>query len=172
MAVDQTDASTASELEREVARAHTVYGPEHPKMLELEAELTNAKARLENEVTKARDAVEREHLAATRRANELGRRVDSQRDLAIQQYARQTQLQLLRKEAEVGEVVAPSVGGGLTRGAVVTMGKQFFYDQVEKPLADAYSFASEGMARNMMLADAAEGIDAFLAKRKPRWRGK
>ena len=28
---------------------------------------------------------------------------------------------MLRKEAEVGEVVAPSVGGGLTRGAVVTM---------------------------------------------------
>jgi RND family efflux transporter MFP subunit len=28
---------------------------------------------------------------------------------------------VLRKEAEVGEVVAPSVGGGLTRGAVVTM---------------------------------------------------
>ncbi|HET7041823.1 MAG TPA: efflux RND transporter periplasmic adaptor subunit, partial [Gemmatimonadales bacterium] len=28
---------------------------------------------------------------------------------------------VLRREAEVGEVVAPSVGGGLTRGAVVTM---------------------------------------------------
>ncbi|MEP7382865.1 MAG: efflux RND transporter periplasmic adaptor subunit, partial [Gemmatimonadota bacterium] len=28
---------------------------------------------------------------------------------------------VLRKDAEVGEVVAPSVGGGLTRGAVVTM---------------------------------------------------
>ncbi|HEV2669941.1 MAG TPA: efflux RND transporter periplasmic adaptor subunit [Gemmatimonadales bacterium] len=28
---------------------------------------------------------------------------------------------VLRKEAEVGEVVAPSVGGGLTRGAVATM---------------------------------------------------
>jgi RND family efflux transporter MFP subunit len=28
---------------------------------------------------------------------------------------------VLRKEAEVGEVVAPSVGGGLTRGAVVTI---------------------------------------------------
>ena len=27
----------------------------------------------------------------------------------------------MRKDAEVGEVVAPSVGGGLTRGAVVTM---------------------------------------------------
>jgi enoyl-CoA hydratase/carnithine racemase len=57
-------------------------------------------------------------------------------------------------------------------GAVVTMGKQFFYHQVEKGLKDAYSVASEGMACNMMLADAAEGIDAFLGKRKPRWRGK
>lgn len=57
-------------------------------------------------------------------------------------------------------------------GAVVTMGKQFFYDQVEKGFKDAYSLASEGMAHNMMLADAAEGIDAFLAKRQPRWRGK
>ena len=28
---------------------------------------------------------------------------------------------VLQKDAEVGEVVAPSVGGGLTRGAVVTM---------------------------------------------------
>ncbi len=57
-------------------------------------------------------------------------------------------------------------------GAVVTMGKQFFYDQVEKGIKEAYSVASEGMACNMMLADAAEGIDAFLAKRMPRWRGK
>jgi len=57
-------------------------------------------------------------------------------------------------------------------GAVVTMGKQLFYEQVEKGLKDAYAFASEGMACNMMLADAGEGIDAFLGKRKPRWRGK
>ncbi|HZT62092.1 MAG TPA: enoyl-CoA hydratase [Burkholderiales bacterium] len=57
-------------------------------------------------------------------------------------------------------------------GAVVTMGKHFFYAQVGKSMKDAYSLASEGMACNMMLADAAEGIDAFLDKRKPRWRGK
>jgi enoyl-CoA hydratase/carnithine racemase len=55
-------------------------------------------------------------------------------------------------------------------GAVVALGKRFFYDQVEKGLADAYSLASEGMACNMMLDDAAEGIDAFLGKRKPEWR--
>ncbi|HKW38091.1 MAG TPA: enoyl-CoA hydratase [Burkholderiales bacterium] len=57
-------------------------------------------------------------------------------------------------------------------GAVVAMGKRFFYDQVEKGIEDAYALASEGMACNMALADAAEGIDAFLDKRRPRWRGK
>jgi enoyl-CoA hydratase/carnithine racemase len=57
-------------------------------------------------------------------------------------------------------------------GAVVAMGKRFFYDQVEKGLADAYALASEGMACNMMLDDAAEGIDAFIQKRKPDWHDK
>jgi enoyl-CoA hydratase/carnithine racemase len=57
-------------------------------------------------------------------------------------------------------------------GAVVSLGKRFFYDQVEKGLGDAYALAAEGMACNMMLEDAAEGIDAFIDKRKPDWRGK
>jgi enoyl-CoA hydratase/carnithine racemase len=56
--------------------------------------------------------------------------------------------------------------------AVLSMGKAFFYQQVEKSFDGAYSLASEGMACNMMLEDAAEGIDAFIAKRKPGWKGK
>jgi len=57
-------------------------------------------------------------------------------------------------------------------GAVVSLGKKFFYDQVEQGLGGAYALASEGMACNMMLEDAAEGIDAFIAKRKPDWKEK
>jgi enoyl-CoA hydratase/carnithine racemase len=72
-------------------------------------------------------------------------------------------------DAEVGKLAHKILAHS---GAVVTMGKQFFYDQVEKGFKDAYALASEGMACNMMLADAGEGIDAFLSKRKPRWRGK
>ncbi|MET0680862.1 MAG: enoyl-CoA hydratase [Burkholderiales bacterium] len=56
--------------------------------------------------------------------------------------------------------------------AVVRLGKEFFYDQVEKGIADAYALASEGMACNMMLEDAAGGIDAFLAKRSPDWKNR
>ena len=57
-------------------------------------------------------------------------------------------------------------------GAVVRLGKRFFYEQLEKGLTDAYLLASEGMACNMTLEDAAEGIDAFVAKRRPTWREK
>jgi len=56
--------------------------------------------------------------------------------------------------------------------AVVKLGKQFFYEQVEKGIADAYALSSEGMACNMMLEDAAEGIDAFIAKRPPDWKNR
>ena len=37
-------------------------------------------------------------------------------------------------------------------------------------LSAAYDLASEEMAANMMFRDVSEGIDAFIAKRKPEWR--
>jgi enoyl-CoA hydratase/carnithine racemase len=52
----------------------------------------------------------------------------------------------------------------------IAMGKQAFYDQIERNLPDAYALAGESMACNMLDPDAAEGIDAFLGKRAPRWR--
>lgn len=54
------------------------------------------------------------------------------------------------------------------RVAVAT-GKQMFYRQMEKQVADAYTFAGETMACNMMADDTREGIDAFIEKRKPDW---
>jgi RND family efflux transporter MFP subunit len=75
------------------------------------------------------DAAEARAAQAAARANSAAARVDAA--LASQRFAEvsleNTYIRapftgtVLRKEAEVGEVVAPSVGGGLTRGAVVTM---------------------------------------------------
>jgi enoyl-CoA hydratase/carnithine racemase len=53
--------------------------------------------------------------------------------------------------------------------AVVGLGKQVFYRQIEAPQAQAYAYAQEVMALNALLADAQEGMCAFLEKRAPRW---
>jgi enoyl-CoA hydratase/carnithine racemase len=54
--------------------------------------------------------------------------------------------------------------------AAIRHGKALFYRQRSLALEEAYACAGEVMARNMMEADAGEGIDAFLAKRRPVWR--
>lgn len=53
--------------------------------------------------------------------------------------------------------------------AAIRYGKAMFYQQRQMGLADAYTYAADVMARNMMEADACEGIDAFLEKRQPVW---
>ena len=54
----------------------------------------------------------------------------------------------------------------------VSAGKRTFYQQLDAPLEQAYALATEAMVCNMMTDDAAEGIDAFAAKRNPVWKGK
>ena len=53
--------------------------------------------------------------------------------------------------------------------AALRRGKAMFYRQRQMPLQEAYAFAAEAMAHNMMEADAAEGIDAFFEQRAPVW---
>lgn len=54
-------------------------------------------------------------------------------------------------------------------GRVLSIGKEAFGRQIEMGLEEAYAYAGQVMTENMMLADAAEGIDAFLQKRTPSW---
>jgi enoyl-CoA hydratase/carnithine racemase len=56
--------------------------------------------------------------------------------------------------------------------ATIKLGKDTFYRQLDRPLEGAYDTASETMACNLTLEDAAEGMDAFLQKRKADWRGR
>jgi len=53
--------------------------------------------------------------------------------------------------------------------AVVRLGKEAFYRQLEMGIADAYEHATEVMVKNMMAHDAEEGISAFVEKRQPTW---
>jgi enoyl-CoA hydratase/carnithine racemase len=54
---------------------------------------------------------------------------------------------------------------------ILKIGKEAFYRQAEMDVAAAYAYASEVMTENMLARDAAEGIDAFIAKREPVWQG-
>jgi enoyl-CoA hydratase/carnithine racemase len=52
----------------------------------------------------------------------------------------------------------------------VRTGKQMFEKQLRMELPDAYKFAGDTMASNMMESDTVEGIDAFIEKRDPKWK--
>lgn len=51
------------------------------------------------------------------------------------------------------------------------IGKHAFYRQVDLPQDAAYEQMSETMATNAVTCDAQEGMQAFLDKRQPVWRG-
>lgn len=53
----------------------------------------------------------------------------------------------------------------------IRIGKDMFYQQLPMDLSAAYAYAGERMTCNMDSHDAREGIDAFIQKRKPEWKG-
>ncbi|HUH58683.1 MAG TPA: enoyl-CoA hydratase [Candidimonas sp.] len=53
----------------------------------------------------------------------------------------------------------------------VRTGKGMFHRQRGMTLDDAYDYAGKVMAKNMMADDVSEGIDAFMQKRHPVWKG-
>jgi enoyl-CoA hydratase/carnithine racemase len=55
--------------------------------------------------------------------------------------------------------------------SAIALGKDMFYRQLSLDLAEAYAYAGERMTCNMDSHDAREGIDAFIEKRKPQWKG-
>ena len=51
----------------------------------------------------------------------------------------------------------------------IETGKRMFYRQLDANLEQAYEYAAQTMACNMMEQDTLEGVQAFLDKRKPQW---
>ena len=72
--------------------------------------------------------------------------------------------------AELDAAVARFTDVIVARSApVIANGKRAFYSQLDQPLATAYDVAGGAMVIDLAGVDAAEGIDAFLAKRAPSW---
>ncbi len=75
------------------------------------------------------------------------------------------------EESELDGAVAALPSSICAKSAVaVRTGKAMFARQLAMPLEEAYAFAGETMACNMLADDVAEGIDAFIEKRPPNWR--
>ena len=54
--------------------------------------------------------------------------------------------------------------------AVCAAGKKLFYQQIESKIDGAYRIASAAITKNMLGEHAAEGVGAFIEKRKPNWK--
>lgn len=72
-------------------------------------------------------------------------------------------------DATVGRLVDAIVSKS---SYAIASGKRMFYKQAEMSMEEAYAYAAEIMACDMGAEDASEGIDAFLQKRQPSWKGR
>jgi len=68
------------------------------------------------------------------------------------------------------EALANTIAG--KSAAVVALGKQAFYRQLELDRETAYDFTAKVMVRNLMLRDSDEGFAAFIEKRRPKWENR
>ena len=76
-------------------------------------------------------------------------------------------------DAELDEAVEALTASICAKSPVaIRTGKAMFSRQRSMGLEEAYAYAGNVMARNMMAEDAAEGVDAFIEKRKPEWKGR
>jgi len=76
-------------------------------------------------------------------------------------------------DAELDAAVAALTAEICAKSPVaIRTGKAMFNRQRFMSLEEAYAYAGNVMACNMMAEDAAEGIDAFIGKRKPEWKGR
>jgi enoyl-CoA hydratase/carnithine racemase len=75
--------------------------------------------------------------------------------------------------AELDTAVADFAEKIKAKSAVaIRLGKRMFYEQIEHGIGDAYARAGETMTCNALTGDVAEGIDAFVNKRPPKWPGR
>ncbi|MBL4629397.1 MAG: enoyl-CoA hydratase [Roseicyclus sp.] len=71
--------------------------------------------------------------------------------------------QLERATHDLAQTIASKLS------SAVRVGKRAFYEQADLTLAQAYGLTGDVMVNNMLNAQTAEGISAFLEKRAPDW---
>ncbi|XP_013189764.2 enoyl-CoA hydratase domain-containing protein 3, mitochondrial [Amyelois transitella] len=72
-------------------------------------------------------------------------------------------------DREVNEIVEKIK---LKSRRVITLGKQFFYKQIDLDLLEAYKLGEDTMVQNINIDDGQEGIRSFVEKRNANWSHK
>lgn len=94
----------------------------------------------------------------------LGERIDAERALQLGLLNRVVTKENLANTAESFANKAAE-----RSRTVIALGKQAFYKQVELSLEQAYKVMGETIVDNLMMPDAACGMEAFIEKKKPVW---
>ena len=88
--------------------------------------------------------------------------------------ARAAEMGLINRVAPEGKALDEALAFAKIIGqkspAALALGKKSFYHQINQSTEDAYASAIDAMVDNMLVDDAAEGVSAFLNKRKPEWK--
>lgn len=71
--------------------------------------------------------------------------------------------QLEQETRQMAETIAAKLG------AAVKVGKEAYYQQLQMPIEEAYSYTSGVIVENLMQPDTIEGMAAFIEKRSPNW---
>jgi RND family efflux transporter MFP subunit len=123
--VAQADAALASAradlLDAEAERGTATQAEQRLERMQAQDRGSVPEQDVENAQGRTKQAVARVQAAQARIGAAQGSRSFARANLENTVIRAPFSGTVLRKEAEIGEVVAPSVGGGLTRGAVVTM---------------------------------------------------
>lgn len=76
---------------------------------------------------------------------------------------------VVAKGAALDEAIALALKIAEKPRSTIALGKRAFTRQLEMPLAETYAHTSRVIVENMLHADAAEGVCAFIEKRAPDW---
>lgn len=93
--------SQLSSLETQRSELAARLGPNHPKMKELQIEISKIQAQIDNQIKLARAQVQAEYNGATRVENDLRNRLAAQEDAAYKLNEGVAQYAILRHEAEL-----------------------------------------------------------------------
>lgn len=93
-----------------------------------------------------------------------GASIDAERARAIGLVNRVVSPEALDAEVEALATLIASKSA-----TAIASGKRVFYRQLDMPLDEAYRVAGHAIACDFFSEDGTEGVDAFLAKRAPRW---